>query len=149
MLAEVVNRDDVAVRQLPCGACLAEEALALFDTRFDALQDDLDRNHTVEQRVERPVDDTHAALSDSFDELIAADAVHVGCLSRAANVPPAGGEAIWQRLPDDSSRRPCQSAVGRAGRARAGYLSSGNRRSKFSCMIFSRAPPSMPAAAIA
>ena len=43
VLAEIVDRDDVLVRQLTGGARLAKEALAHLRVRFDGARDDLDR----------------------------------------------------------------------------------------------------------
>jgi hypothetical protein len=55
VLAEVVNRDDVAVRELAGRAGLAEEPLTLFAAGLDRPGDDLDGDDALEERVERAV----------------------------------------------------------------------------------------------
>ena len=76
MLAEIVDGDDVLVRQLTGGARLAKEALAHFRVRFDGARNDLDGDDALDQRIEGPVDDTHAALPKLLLELIAANRLH-------------------------------------------------------------------------
>ena len=76
MLAQVVNGDDVAVRQLAGGPRLAEEPLAQVGIAFDRARDDLDRDDTLEKRVEGPVHDAHATLAELFAQFVAADAFH-------------------------------------------------------------------------
>ena len=51
VLAEVVDGDDVPVRQLTGGARLAEEALAQLGVGLDGGRDDLQRDFALEQRV--------------------------------------------------------------------------------------------------
>ena len=76
VLAEIVDGDDVLVRQLTGGASLAKEPLAHLRVRFDRARDDLDRDDALDQRIEGPVDDTHAALTELLVELIAANRLH-------------------------------------------------------------------------
>ena len=73
MLAEVVDGDDVPVRQLAGGARLAEEPLAQLGVAFDGRTDDLEGDFAFEQRVVGAIDDTHPTLPDFFEYLVASD----------------------------------------------------------------------------
>ncbi len=77
VVPEIVDGDDVLVGELAGGAGFAKETLADFLTRFE-VGDELDGDHALEQRVEGAVDDTHAALTELFDELVASNRVHSG-----------------------------------------------------------------------
>ncbi len=76
MLAEVVDGDDVPVRQLTGGPGLAEESFAQVGILVNRRRDHLDRDRPLQQRVVRAIHDTHPALSQSFEELIPAYGVH-------------------------------------------------------------------------
>ena len=73
VLAQVVNCDDVAVRELTGRARLAEEALAEVGVAFNRGADDLERDLAFEQCVVGAIHDTHPSLPDFFDDLVAAD----------------------------------------------------------------------------
>ena len=73
VLAEVVDRDDVLVRELAGGARLAEESLAELGVLIDRRRDDLDGDDPLEQRVAGAIHDTHATLAEFFEKLVAAD----------------------------------------------------------------------------
>ena len=73
VLAEVVDGDDVPVRQLAGGASLAEEALAQLGVGLDRGADDLQRDLALEQRVVGLVDDAHPTLPDLLEDPIAPD----------------------------------------------------------------------------
>ena len=75
-LAEVVNGDDVAVRQLRGGARLAEEAIPQLGLRMELRGNDLDRNDPGEQGIERLVDGPHAALAEQLGDFVSAYAFH-------------------------------------------------------------------------
>ena len=75
MLAEIVDGDDVAVRQLTGGAGLAEEPFAELGVALDGRADDLEGDFAFEQRVLGAIDDTHPSLPDFFEDLVAADRV--------------------------------------------------------------------------
>ena len=79
VLSEVVDRDDVLVRQLAGSPGLAKEALARFRVGVNRHRDDLDGDDPLEQRVEGAVDDSHAALSELLEELVATDGRHGWC----------------------------------------------------------------------
>jgi len=76
VLAKVVDRDDVLVRQLARGSGLTEEPLAAFSVFFDRRRDHLDGDDPLQQGILRAVDDSHATLAKLFEELIAADRRH-------------------------------------------------------------------------
>ena len=76
VLAEVVDGDDVAVRQLTGGPGLAEESFTEVSALVNRRRDHLDRHRPLQQRVVGAVHDTHPALSQSLEELIAAYGVH-------------------------------------------------------------------------
>ena len=76
VLAEVVNRDDVRVRELAGGARLADEPLARLGVPFNRRGDDLQRHHTLDERVEGAVDHPHTALAELLENLITADRRH-------------------------------------------------------------------------
>ena len=76
VLAEIVDGDDVLVRQLTGGARLPKEALAHFRVRLDGAGNDLDGDDALDERIEGAVDDTHAALPKLLLELIAANRLH-------------------------------------------------------------------------
>ena len=69
-LADVVDRDDVRMRQLRERLALEHDALA---RRSQALPDELDRDAPVELGIPRTPDDTGAAGADLFEQLVAAE----------------------------------------------------------------------------
>ncbi len=77
MLAEIVNGNDVPVRQLAGGSRLAEEPFAQLGVLIDRRGNHLDGDDPVEQRVAGAIHDPHATLAQFFDDLIPADALHV------------------------------------------------------------------------
>ena len=75
-LAEVVNGDDVAVRQLRGGTGLAEETIPQFRLRVELRSDDLDCDDPGEEGIERLVDGPHPSLADQLGDFVSAYALH-------------------------------------------------------------------------
>ncbi len=73
LLAQVVDRDDVAVRQLRGGPGLAEEPLAMVGVAVELAGDDFDGDDTGQQGIEGLVDRPHAALTQLEDDLCTAN----------------------------------------------------------------------------
>jgi hypothetical protein len=74
LLARVVHRDHVGMRQAGGRAGLAPELLGEAAVAGELGAGDLDRHHPVELPVVAAVDDRHAALGDACDDLVAAAA---------------------------------------------------------------------------
>jgi hypothetical protein len=84
-LAEIVNRDDVAVHELAGRPRLAEEPLARLFRDVDVRHQHLDGHLPPDHRVLAAIDDAHPALADLVDELVSADALErrvVGAIGR-------------------------------------------------------------------
>jgi hypothetical protein len=75
VLAEIMDGDDVAVRQLTGRTGLAKEPFTELGVAFDGGADDFQGDFTFEQRVLGAIDDTHSSLPDFFEDLVAADRV--------------------------------------------------------------------------
>ena len=73
MLAEVVDGDDVPVRELAGGPRLAVETLAQLRVAFDGRTDDFEGDLAFEQRVVGAIYDAHPTLPDFFEYLVASD----------------------------------------------------------------------------
>ena len=73
VLAEIVDGDDVPVRELAGGARFAEEALAQLGVVLDGGRDDLQGDFALEQRVVGLIDNAHPTLTDFLDDPIAPD----------------------------------------------------------------------------
>jgi hypothetical protein len=73
LFAQVVDDDDVAVRQLSRCARLTEEPLADLGVVADDCRDVLDGDRAAQQRVEGFVDNAHPAVADLFDDLVSPD----------------------------------------------------------------------------
>jgi hypothetical protein len=77
VLARVVDRDDVRMRQAPGHLRLPEElrARVLEFVAFELLRqrDCLQRHFAVDQRVPRPVHDAHRALADLAEDLVSTE----------------------------------------------------------------------------
>ena len=76
VLAEVMDRDDVLVRELAGGAGLAEEPFAALGVLFDGRRDHLDRDDPLQEGILGPIHHSHATLAELFEEVIAADCRH-------------------------------------------------------------------------
>ncbi len=101
VLAEVVDRDNVLVRQLPGGAGFAKEPLAAFLVGVNRSGDDLDRDDPLQQGILGAVHHAHATLAELFEEDIAADRRHRTAGPDSSGTPRGG----WQfyRKADDNS----------------------------------------------
>ena len=64
LLAKVVDRDDVAVRQLRGGSGFPEEPLPMLGVAVELARDDLHGDNAGQQRVEGLVDRPHATLAE-------------------------------------------------------------------------------------
>ena len=76
-LADVVDRDDVGVRERAGGLCLAQETLvelALLDVVLRRDADRLQRDEATDDGVPAQVDDAHRALAQLANHLVAAEA---------------------------------------------------------------------------
>nr|WP_249937124.1 hypothetical protein [Roseateles sp. DAIF2] len=72
-LADIVHGDDVGVRQRTGGACLAQEARAVFLVLAQRGMQELDRDIAPDTRVMGAEHAGHAAAPQAFDDLVAAD----------------------------------------------------------------------------
>jgi hypothetical protein len=73
LLADVVERADVGMRQLGDGACLAVEALAELRIGGELLRQDLDRDGPIEPRIPGPVHLAHSTFAKFCEDLIRAE----------------------------------------------------------------------------
>ena len=73
MLAHVVHRADVGVRELRDGAGFTVEALAELRVRGQRVDQHLDRDGSPEPGVTRPIHLTHATDAQRRDDLVGAD----------------------------------------------------------------------------
>ena len=72
--AEVVDREDVRMRERRDGLRLALEPRERVGIGGDGFGEDLDRDVAVELRVPRPVDLAHAARAERREDLVGAEA---------------------------------------------------------------------------
>ncbi len=75
LLAQVVDRDDVPVRELRGGPGLPEEPFAMVGVVVELAGDDLDGDDTGQQGIEGLVDRPHAALAELLRDFVATDAI--------------------------------------------------------------------------
>jgi hypothetical protein len=78
VFAEVVDRNDVLVRELTGRSRLAEEAFAELLVLVDRRRDYLDRDDAVEERVACAIHRSHAALAQFFNKFVTTDGLHAG-----------------------------------------------------------------------
>ena len=90
VLAEIVNGNDVSVRQLAGGSRLAEEPFAQLRVLIDRDRNHLDGDDPFEERVAGAIHDPHATLAEFFDDLIPADTLHVERAPPAARAERRG-----------------------------------------------------------
>jgi hypothetical protein len=98
VLAEVVNRHDVAVSQIACGLRLLNEPLP---DGLVSRSKQLDGNRSSDPRIATTVDDTHATVTETINHFIPADRLRKIHLrhycepwDRLETVVPSGGVTI-------------------------------------------------------
>ncbi len=74
--ADVVDRDQVVVRQTAGCLCLAEKPRACFLIGHEICGDRLDGDAAADDRIDRLVHAAHAALPEHADDLILTDGFH-------------------------------------------------------------------------
>ena len=73
VIAEIEDRDDVPVRELPGNTRLAVEALAELGLFVEIRQHQLDGDFSIELLVDRREHDAHRAAADALDNAVLAD----------------------------------------------------------------------------
>ena len=73
LLPDFVDLYDAGVIQLRCCLCLGVEPFDLFVVRQLAGLDHLQSHETIQLRLTRLVDDSHAAFGNRFDDLVVAE----------------------------------------------------------------------------
>ncbi len=95
LLADIVDGHDIRMIEAAGGFGLAKKTRSRFDefgvAEFTGERYGLDRHHAVDGGIAAQVDDAHGAASDLPLELVAAEALRIGCRGAAAARGAAAG----------------------------------------------------------